>query len=181
MTTDLSDAELARRAGRRDDATTAQAALRSLYDRHSGAVLSWLCSKMDRSAAESVHQAVWAQIWGTLRSEGRFEGERFRAWALQVARNHAPTDHPATPQPTGDDEAGAFETPAATGPFAEVHTTLARCMARLKADEAQVVRARLSGVDSAEIATKAKVPVERVEKLFQQARARLTACVERTR
>jgi RNA polymerase sigma-70 factor (ECF subfamily) len=176
--TDLSDADLARRAGRRDEA-----AFRCLYDRHAGPLLAFLRARIP-GEADDIHQDVWLRISNAL--EG-FDGENFRAWAFQIARNIL-VDHwrrrtIKAVSLEGDGTVDSIDLPERLGddPFAAHREALARCFGRLTPAEVQVVRARLEGVDNARIAEKAGVQVGRVYKLFHQAKAKLADCVERSR
>jgi RNA polymerase sigma-70 factor (ECF subfamily) len=186
--TDPGDAELALRAGRRDDppsAQEAQAAFRALYDRHAGRLYSFLVARVKRSDADDALQDVWVRIWRALGEPGRFDGRDFSAWAFSIARNIV-TDR-ARRRQMGELDGAAVE-PADSRAAdldaglieAERKSALERCLESLKPEERAVVEARLGGDDSEETAAKLSIPPERVYKLFFNAKSKLKVCVERS-
>lgn len=86
----MTDRELAEAISRRDDSTEywqqAQRHFEQLYNRHSRLLLAFLSSRVNRSDLEDIHQAVWSRVWQYLPTH--FDGQNFRAWLYQIARNY---------------------------------------------------------------------------------------------
>src|SRR5689334_21249875 len=83
----LTDAELALRAGKRADPSAADSAFCTLHARHSPSLFAFLAARLGRSEAEDVLQDAWLRIWKALGDPGRFDGKDFRGWAFEIARN----------------------------------------------------------------------------------------------
>lgn len=179
-----SDAELAHRAGRGDNDAFA-----ALYARHAGALVAFVRARVSVEAGDILHE-VWVRI-----SEGldTYDGGSVRAWALEVTRSVlAERRRSVTARAVSLDDFDPFapeqeqvqkpeQEQGEDDPFAGHREGLARCLEGLSRAEVQVVRARLEGIESARIAERGKVPVERVHSLFLQASARLAGCLEEER
>src|SRR5262245_46409537 len=88
-TVETSDAELAAACARRDESAharrQAEAAFRTLYDRHAKRLIAFLAARVNMAALDDVHQDVWTKVWRAVATG--FRGGNFRAWVHQIARN----------------------------------------------------------------------------------------------
>ena len=88
-TVEITDEELAavcaRRGGSPGHRVRAEAAFRTLYDRHARRLLAFLGGRVGMDVLDDVSQDVWAKVWRTLPTG--FRGGNFRAWVHQIARN----------------------------------------------------------------------------------------------
>lgn len=185
-TTNMTDRELAEAISRRDDSTEywqqAQRHFEQLYNRHSRLLLAFLSSRVNRSDLEDIHQAVWSRVWQYLPTH--FDGQNFRAWLYQIARNYViQLGRKKKSDLLGAEEEQALPSRAAgrmtdwsRGNRMEV---LQRCLERLEDNLAELVRARLRGESYEDICTTCEIPPARAHKMFHTAKSQLTACVER--
>jgi len=178
------DAQLTEIVARREQSREAMAAARLAYDRlyqrHSGRLLAFLASRVEKHDLDDVQQEVWLRVWKAL--PARFDGKDFRAWIFEIARNlvvdrhrrmkpdRLPDDDPIPDRRSISSEDYLLEN--------ERREILARCLDRLPPDVAQVFRARLSGRDYVEICQVGAMTANRAQKLQHQAKKLLKSCVE---
>lgn len=173
------DADLAIRAVRRDTpeaVRAARAALGELFQRHGGALLLSLTSRLSPNDAEDILQSTWLRVWERL---GDFDGRNFRAWLFTVARNLA-EDHRRKPRPTAlsTDVASRYGGEAPDRLLDEERRrALADCLDGLPPDQAELVRARLRGEAYAELASRMCLSSEQVHRRYHSAKKHLQACV----
>jgi RNA polymerase sigma-70 factor (ECF subfamily) len=184
--TATTDEELAAACARRADSALARRqaedAFRTLYDRHARRLLAFLGGRVERVVVEDVHQDVWAKVWQA--APAGFRGGNFRAWLFQIARN-AVIDHQRKrkPEPLGDERA-VIDHRQFPGPGdieADRRAALAKCLERLEradAKAAELVRSRVAGESYDAICARTGTPPDQAYRAFNQAKARLQACVE---
>ena len=183
--TELTDEQLAERISVRSESRehwrNAARDFESLYARHSAKMLAFLSSRVKRSDVEDVHQAIWQRVWQHL--PDRFRGGNFRAWLHQIARNYL-IDRSRKKQTDLIDDDRQFSDPQSVPPDDQLiererMQILRQCLERLDREMSQLVQARLIGDSYPEICSRLEIRVERAHKLFHQAKAQLTTCVER--
>ena len=186
--TDLDDAELARRAGRRegpDGLRAADAAFQTLYHRYATRLLSYVAARVGRSQVEDVSQDVWVKVWEKLGEPQRFDGKNFGGWLFVIAHNlivdRSRRPKLRNPQPSDGERADHREKdPHEVLAESERRDALGHCMDRLNPEERAVVQGRLGNEEYDSIATSLALPVKRLYKLLDQAKDKLTACLERS-
>jgi RNA polymerase sigma-70 factor (ECF subfamily) len=180
-----SDEELAVRAAR---PRTPAAALRgaheafdALYERHARPLLAFLAGRVRRSDLSDVQQVVWQRVWEHL--EDKFEGGSFRGWLFQIARNYLiDLSRRQRPVPT---EASLDRTDDKAVPPEEVlldqerQQLLRRCLKRLPAKQAELVRGRLGGEDYEAIGSRLGLTPAQAHKMFHTAKTALQECIQR--
>jgi RNA polymerase sigma-70 factor (ECF subfamily) len=180
------DDELVAACARRDASPRArrraEAAFRTLYDRHARRLIAFLAGRVGRAALEDVHQEVWVSVWRALPT--RFRGGDFRAWLYQIARNQV-VDHrrkrTAEPLPGDGRLVDRRQWDAARAAESDRRAALARCLQRLeRADPlaADLVRSRAAGESYDAYRKRTGMPADKAYRAFHQAKARLQACIE---
>jgi RNA polymerase sigma-70 factor (ECF subfamily) len=180
------DEQLAAMVAERDSLEFAPSAARDaferLYRRHTAILLAFLAARVrNRSDTEDLHQEVWKRVWSHL--PDRFHGGNFRAWLFEIARN-ALTDHARKRKPESlaisaiipDIRGGNVDDSLIE---AEKAKALERCLEKLSANAAAVVRARLAGDDYPEICARLGLKQGQAYKLMNAAKNQLETCVER--
>jgi RNA polymerase sigma-70 factor, ECF subfamily len=160
---------------------TARDAFAQLYERHARPLLSFLSTRIRRNDLDDLHQEVWQRVWKHL-PDG-FRGGHFRGWLFQIARNSL-IDHGRRKRPDRLDEEEALpdvrlDAPEASLVEHERMEALKRCLERLTAEAAALVRARLGGESYPDLCQRLGLRPERAHKLFHLAKDQLQACVER--
>ena len=185
-TVETSDAELAAACVRRDESAharrLAEAAFRTLYDRHAKRLIAFLAARVNMAALDDVHQDVWTKVWRAVATG--FRGGNFRAWVHQIARNvvidHLRKRHPEPLAEHGDviDHRHGNGTTPVEG---DRHAALARCLQKLEKANAQVadlVRCRVAGESYEAYCRRTGMTAERAYRAFHLAKVQLQACVE---
>jgi RNA polymerase sigma factor (sigma-70 family) len=185
-TVDVPDDELAAACARRGESPharhQAEAAFRTLYDRHARRLLAFLGGRVDRAAVDDVHQDVWAKVW---HGATQFRGGNFRAWVHQIARTVV-IDHQRKrrPEPLADEANLVDPRPWDPSPGdADRRDALARCLQKLEQANARVadlVRSRVAGESYDAFCGRTGIPPDKAYRAFHQAKAHLQACVEGT-
>lgn len=172
---------IARRTASAEGGRLARRAGEELYRRHARKLLAFLTTRVHRSDLDDFHQGIWERVWERL-PEG-FHGGNFRAWLYQIARNYLiDQGRKRRPQPLESEEEWSDDRQAAPdAPLLERERqqALSRCLERLGAEAAGLVRARLAGESYPEICLRLGLKMERAHKLFHQAKEQLQLCVER--
>lgn len=181
----LCDEKLAERVARRTASPharmQAESALLELYTRYSSRLLAYLSSRVPRSDLDDAFQEVWARVWQHL--PGRFTGGNFRAWLYQIAGNHVIDLHrKRRPEALTDEARVPDHRPGNPGEELaeqERRDILARCLARLASQEADLVRARLAGESIDAISVRLGLQAQQIYKRFHTAKLQLQECVGR--
>lgn len=168
------DEELVRRAAGEP------AAFQLLYECYARRVFGLLATmRVDPQAADDIAQQAWLKSWRGLPSKP-FDSP-FGPWLMQIVR-HAALDHIRKRKSIGIPEDAQL---AAEGPKtvlcdlvedAELER-LRDCVAKLPEVERAVFRSRLDGLDSSEIAAALGLSVDRVHRLFHEAKQKLRRCL----
>jgi RNA polymerase sigma factor (sigma-70 family) len=183
--TEQTDEQLAAAAARRGDSDRAPRAARDaferLYRRHAPLLLAYLAARARPSDRDDLHQEVWRRAWDHLPK--RFDGRDFSAWLYQIARNalidHGRKRKPETladPEVVPDGRAGRDDDRLVEQERMEA---LRRCLEKLSAQAAAVVRARLAGEKYSELCRRLGLTPEQAYKLLNSAKDKLKTCVER--
>jgi RNA polymerase sigma factor (sigma-70 family) len=177
------DERLAAAAARRGDhdkgSRAAQVAFAELYRRYAPSLFAFIAARARPIDRDDLFQETWAKAWHRLPDQ--FHGGNFRAWLYQIARNGL-IDHgrKKKPEPLTEPE----RVPGRTGNIddglldAERMEALRRCLEKLSATAADVVRARLAGMDYAEVCRRLDLQPQQAHKLYHKAQELLKACVE---
>jgi RNA polymerase sigma factor (sigma-70 family) len=184
-TVEIPDDELAAACARRDESAharrLAEAAFRSLYDRHAKRLLAFLGGRVSMAVLDDVHQDVWAKAW---RAMAGFRGGNFRAWLHQIARNVI-VDHLRKRKHEPLAEEGELidqrQWDNTRSIDADRRDALARCLQKLERANAQVadlVRSRVAGESYDAYCGRTGMPADKAYRAFHQAKAQLQACVE---
>jgi RNA polymerase sigma-70 factor (ECF subfamily) len=184
---EVPDDELAAACARQGDSAharrLAEAAFRTLHDRHAKRLLAFLGGRVSLAVLDDLHQDVWAKVWQAM--PAGFRGGNFRAWLHQIARN-AVTDHlrKRRHEPLADegelvDDRHWDKTRAVE---ADRHDALARCLQKLEranARAADLVRCRVGGESYDTYCARTGMTAAEAYRSFHRAKAQLQACVER--
>jgi RNA polymerase sigma-70 factor (ECF subfamily) len=157
-------------------------ALREAYDRYGGAVFGFLLAHLgDRATAEDVQQQVFLEVW---QRAGAYDPGRsgLLTWILVIARSRA-IDHLRRRIPEPRDPGGAI---ALVDESADdrvdallEHWRMAHLLARLPAEEADVLRRRFYGDRSqTEIAAETGIPLGTVKSRMAAGLRRLRDALE---
>jgi RNA polymerase sigma-70 factor (ECF subfamily) len=179
------DEELATRAARpRTPASAlsaAQQAFDALYERHARPLLAFLAGRVRRSDLGDVSQVVWQRVWEHL--EDKFDGGSFRGWLFQIARNYlidlSRRKQPVVVEQLPDRTDDKAKRPDEVFLGREQQQLLQRCLERLPAKQAELVRGRLGGEDYEEVGSRLGLTPAQAHKLFHTAKTALQACVQR--
>jgi RNA polymerase sigma-70 factor (ECF subfamily) len=178
------DERLAEHVAGRDESDrawrSAQDACELLYRRHARLLSAFLAARVRRDELDDVHQAVWERVWQHLPQ--RFRGGDFRAWLYRIARNYL-IDQGRKRQATPLEDDKDFPDPRPGRPDEtllerERMDLLSRCLGKLDARSAAVVRARLGGESYDTLCPRLGLRPESAHKMFHQAKAQLQACVQ---
>jgi len=167
----------------RDESPThweeAEEAFQQLYSKHARMLLAFLSSRVKRSELDDVHQEVWSRIWQHLPT--KFDGSNFRAWLFRIARNYIIQESRRRRPDLAEDlrmVTSKDETPDHQLVERERMEILTRCLSRLEAELADLVRSRLGGETYEDICERIGLQPARAHKLFHTAKMQLTTCVE---
>jgi RNA polymerase sigma-70 factor (ECF subfamily) len=178
----LDDGELARRAGDRRDPEAARAAFRALYDRYAPRLVALLAARLDRRPdVEDAALETWLRIVKALGEPSGFDGRDFKPWAFEMSRialiDAERKKRASTLRLEHDNERRPRD---AVEPYAERKVVLSRCLKELRDEERTALEMRyVDGIKPEEIAKKANVPPERVQKLLHRVKAKLAECTSR--
>lgn len=175
-------ARVARRGGSEPDLRDARDAFEQLYGRHARLLSAFLSSRVRRDRLDDLNQEVWRRAWASL--PAHFHGGNFRAWLHQIARN-ALIDQARRKQsePLEDRDArleSREEPPEAWLIERERREALRRCLERLGAEAAALVKGRLGGENYTELCIRLGMKPERAHKLWHTVKAQLRQCVEQS-
>jgi RNA polymerase sigma-70 factor, ECF subfamily len=182
---DQTDEQLAAVAAEQRDSDRGQRAGRDafeqLYRRHAPLLLAFIAARARPADREDLHQEVWRRAWHHLPEQ--FHGGNFGAWLYQIAR-HALIDHgkkrkaEALPDPevVQDGRTGRGDDRLLDQERMEA---LRKCLEKLGATAAALVRARLAGNDYASVCRQLGIEPGQAYKLFHSAKDQLKTCVER--
>jgi RNA polymerase sigma-70 factor (ECF subfamily) len=157
-----------------------------LYEQHADSLWAFVRSRVGpaqaaHAEASDVFQEIWLRAWEHL---DYFHGGNFRAWLFQIARNYCFDLRRKKAAVRLADEEGLVDTrpldPLENLIERERIEALSRCLERLAKSAADLVRARLGGKSYEEIERELGLQPARAQKLFFNAKAQLSACVERT-
>jgi RNA polymerase sigma-70 factor, ECF subfamily len=169
------------RRGRSDAAMrAARGAFEMLYQRRAPLLLAFLSSRVASGDRDDLHQEIWVRVWNRLPEQ--FQGGNFRAWLHQIARNVI-VDHGRKRKPEAFSEPESLPDGRSRRPDdrlieQERAEALRRCMERLEARTAELVRGRLAGESYQEICARLVLPPPDAHKLFHLAKNQLKTCVE---
>lgn len=184
-TVEISDDELVAACARRDESPharrQAEAAFRTLYDRHAKRLLAFLGGRVSMAALDDVHQDVWAKAW---RAMAGFRGGNFRAWLIRIARNVI-VDYlrkrKLEPLAEEGDLIDQRQWDKTRSVDSDRRDALARCLQKLEKANARVadlVRSRVAGESYDAYCDRTGMPADKAYRAFHQAKAQLQACVE---
>lgn len=182
------DDELAAACARRDESPRArrlaEAAFRTLYDRHAKRLLAFLGGRVRMAVLDDVHQEVWAKVWQAVPTG--FRGGNFRAWVHQIARNVV-IDHlrkrRSEPLAEEGDPIDRRQWDKTRSVEADRLDALARCLKKLERANARVadlVRSRVAGESYHAYCGRTGMPADKAYRAFHLAKVQLQACVEQT-
>ena len=183
---DQTDEQLAAVAAGRDTSGAAprpaHEALEELYRRHAPLLFAFIAARAPAADREDLHQEVWRRVWQHLPQQ--FHGGKFRAWLHQIARNlliDRGKKHGAGPLV---DEGGVPDCRPGHGEEylleQERMDALRRCLEKLSAPAAAVVKARLAGDDYPDACRRLGLKPRQAHKLYHTAKEQLKTCVQRT-
>jgi RNA polymerase sigma-70 factor (ECF subfamily) len=147
-----------------------------LYREHAGLVLSFLRRRVPAAVADDLSQQVWLKVW--TQASTRFDGQNFRAWVFQIARNIlVDSVRKQSRWQAGElaDVATADADDDAEDPRTEA---LKDCLTRISRDFFDVVRARMLGEPYEAICERLSIPIGTAHSRFNKAKLQLQACVE---
>ena len=155
-------------------------AFRELYERHQATLLAYLASRcrgtLDRN---DLAQNIWLKVWSKRDS---FNGEHFRGWLFEIARNHlADTYRGVSRERTvgfsENQEPVAIPAGPETGESEQV-VALRECLEQVGGEFISVLRARIDGVSTAEIAQRMSISEAAVYTRAHRGKQELQNCVE---
>lgn len=182
-----SDDELAARVAQRGHSDSALRAAHSafdqLYQRHARLLYAFLANRARESEIADPHQDVWRRVWQRLPDQYQARGE-FRPWLHEIARRALiDRGRKKQPQSLGNEDAlidHRKDSPDAQTLEHERMKILKRCVERLGAEAAALVKGRLGGENYAEICKRLRLTPAQAHKLWHKVKRQIQDCVERT-
>lgn len=157
----------------------AQASFRQLYERHAEGIWLLLRSRLPQEA-DDLLQETWLRAWSALPTQ--YRPGHFRGWIFRIAHNCL-SDRLRRKRPTESVDITAL--PNSDSPpdtellHSERQQILTRCLDKLPPRLREVVQARSSGEETAQVSQRLQLNISSIHKLFHDARQRLTECVKR--
>lgn len=160
-----------------------RASVDALYFEHSMPLHLWLSGRLPESHVDDVSQEVWTRIAAFY--ESHFDGENFRAWMFQIARNcitdfirKKKREFPSLDEDGMPPIAGGDEEPGNTAISRERRRCLAQCIATLGQPRRAIIEARLAGGAYDEFAPELKLTTQQAHSHFFAAKKMLLACMK---
>ena len=170
-----------RDGGRRADA---EAAFLTLYERHARALLAYLGRLAHPSAVEDIAQDVWKRVWEKFPDS---PGGPFRPWLFRVAHNRVVDQWRDAARRKADSIEESDQAPAAGGPAIEqtlldeeTRAAVARCLEKLPANQAELLRLRWRGESYDAICTRQGIDHNQAYKAYHHASRQVAGCVQRS-
>jgi RNA polymerase sigma-70 factor (ECF subfamily) len=154
----------------------------ALVREHSQPLRLWLSSRVPRHELDNASQEVWLRV--SKYYEVKFDGNNFRAWLFQIARNYlidASRRRRLTPVP---DETELVRPDQRTREPYEIlidrerRSHLAACIERLGEPRKAIVKARAAGLGYDEFAAELNLSNQQASQYFFKARTQLRECLE---
>ena len=154
----------------------------SLIREHSQRLRLWLASRVQRNDLDNASQEVWLRV--SKHYEDKFDGDNFRAWLFQIARNYLVDDsrrRRLTPIP--DETEMVRPDQRAREPYEilidrERRSHLAACIEKLGELRKAIVKARVAGMDYEEFVAEMNLSNQQASQHFFAAKKLLRACLE---
>jgi RNA polymerase sigma-70 factor (ECF subfamily) len=159
----------------------ARDAFERLYRLHAPLLLAFIAARVRPEDREDLHQEVWQRAWQHLPDQ--FHGGNFRAWLHEIARHLIIDAGRKRKAEALTDSEGLVDGRHKQGDQClierERKLALERCLDRLKATAAALVRARLAGEDYATVSERLGLTPAQAHKQFHLAKSELKTCIER--
>jgi len=149
---------------------------------HSQPLRLWLASRVPRNDLDNASQEVWLRV--SKHYVDGFDGNNFRAWLFQIARNYlvdGSRRRRLTPVP--DESEMVRPDQRAREPYEilidrERRSHLAACIEKLGEPRKAIVKARAAGMDYDEFAAEMNLSNQQASQYFFKAKQQLRECLE---
>ena len=156
----------------------------ALYQEYARLLLAFLQAQLGQEAdANDVSQTVWNNVYRKL---DQFDGNNFRAWLFQIARN-AVIDHRrknfGKPKSLNDEDVSVDPTEEdcdMNDQLEDRKRAMRHCLEKLSPEFREAVQARLAGKSYDEISASTGIAPNTWMTRFGRAKTQLRECVERT-
>ena len=144
----------------------------------------WIAARVPRNDIEDVSQEVCMRVWEHCAT--KFDGENFRAWLFQIARNYlVDRSRRRRPEPLPHDNGFANADGQAREPYEilidrEYRSRFAECLAKLEHPRRAIVEAKAAGDDYDEVAQSLSLTKQQAYQHFFVAKRQLRACMNGT-
>ncbi len=149
------------------------------YHEFAGLVLAFLKSRVPAATAEDLSQQVWLKIWKVAATQ--FDGQNFRAWVLQIARNALVDSYRRKQSFVPLEETDAIAKPRDTDCGDELlqsrTAALNDCLGQISEELQVVIRARMTGEPYEAISERFSIPLGTAHSRFNKAKSQLQKCV----
>jgi RNA polymerase sigma-70 factor (ECF subfamily) len=154
----------------------------ALVREHSQPLRLWLAPRVARNELDNASQEVWLRV--SKHYDDRFDGDNFRAWLFQIARNYLIDEsrrRRLTPVP--DETKMVRPDQRAREPHEilidlERRSHLAACIEKLGEPRKTIVKARAAGMDYEEFVAEVNLSNQQASQHFFAAKKLLRACLE---
>jgi RNA polymerase sigma factor (sigma-70 family) len=153
----------------------------ALYNDNAPHLRLWLLARVHRSNVDDASQEVWTRI--AAHYDKGFDGNNFRAWMFEIARNYLASLGRRKQIMTPYDESkpcfidGGADDPSAEAERREQRQMLSDCLARLGHPRKAVVQARMSGSDYKDFAASLGMTKQQAYSHYFAATKLLQACM----
>lgn len=154
----------------------------TLYRDHAHPLRLWLAARGPRNNLEDVSQAVWSRVVEHYSS--KFDGENFRAWLFQIARNYlVDSSRRQKRMPAPDEESMVRPDNRAREPSdilidREYRQRFRACIENLGEPRKGIVKAKASGMSYDEFVLSMNLTKQQAFQHFFAAKKLLKACME---
>lgn len=154
----------------------------ALFSEHCQPLRLWLALRVPRNELDNASQEVWLRV--SKHYDDKFDGNNFRAWLFQIARNYLIDESRRRRlTPVSDDTEMLRQDQRAREPYEilidrERRSHLAACIEKLGELRKAIVKARVAGMDYEEFVAEMNLSNQQASQHFFAAKKLLRACLE---
>jgi RNA polymerase sigma factor (sigma-70 family) len=152
--------------------------LAALYREHAQRLLVFLSARCSQNDVDDLAHDIWVKAARSM--ELQFDGENFRAWLFQIARNHLKDYYRKPPHPGSlSDSVPVASDPSAGLLHEERESVLRDCLKCLTPRELCVFESRRAGDEYEVVCNRCECEINGAQKALHSAKRKLRECVER--